>query len=229
MRLSVHKRAPWKYSLSILRKDIFCIDGPNYFEALWMQVFKGPSKVSFWIWVTLSKGMGRRLEHRLKGTSQGSGVAHCCHGGGSGHRSPYLCLHVLGTYLGKCVRSKECMKWFVLRYTAVPLTVSTATTSHHPLHRTIGKRWALGVTRPSSSGTFSAGGDELRHSVDEQQAEGEGSGGMLWTIWEVWSQSRAWRQAASPQQYLDNAQPSMYMWVGVYECRSTQDRIHSAG
>lgn len=53
---------------------------------------------------------------------------------------------VPGTYLGKCVRSKECMKWFVLRCTAVPLTVSTATTSHNPPRKTIGKRcfvWVL--------------------------------------------------------------------------------------
>lgn len=73
-------------------KDIFCIDGPNYFVALWMEVIKGPSKVSSWIWVPLSKGMGRKLEHRLKGTFQGCGVVPCSHHGGSGHRSPYLCL-----------------------------------------------------------------------------------------------------------------------------------------
>lgn len=73
-------------------KDIFCIDRPNYFVALWMQVIKGPSKVSSWIWVPLSKGMRRILEQRLKGTSQGSGVAHCSHHGGSGHRPSYLCL-----------------------------------------------------------------------------------------------------------------------------------------
>lgn len=73
-------------------KDIFCIDGPNYFVTLSMQVIKGPFEVSSWIWVPLSQGTGRRLEHRLKGTFQGWGVVHCSHHGGSGHRSPYFCL-----------------------------------------------------------------------------------------------------------------------------------------
>lgn len=119
-------------------EDIFCIEGPNYL-ALWMQVIKGPSKVYSRMWVPLSKGMGRRSEHRLEGTCQGSGAAHCPHRGGSGHRSPHLCLRCPWHLFREMCKKQGMYEVICPQIYCWPLTVSTATPSHNPLHKTIGK------------------------------------------------------------------------------------------